>query len=33
MHVEDHYDQDLQRLKEQFTEISSPVAKHLMELR
>jgi hypothetical protein len=30
MHVEDHYDQDLQK---QFTEISSPVAKHLMELR
>ncbi len=33
MHVEDHYDQELQRLKEQFTEISSPVVKHLMELR
>lgn len=33
MHVKDHYHQDLQRLKEQFTEISSPVAKHLMELR
>jgi hypothetical protein len=33
MLVEDHYDQDLQRLKEHFTEISSPVAKSLMELR
>lgn len=33
MHVKDHYHQDLQRLKGQFTEISSPVAKHLMELR